>query len=107
MRVGETVDGLLLIERGRVSVLGANADTRLRQLGPGAVLGELSLYGETTATATVVADEPTIVRHVTAASVDALERSDPTAAVDFHRSIATIVAERLRNANAAVESFRD
>ncbi|MDW3216593.1 MAG: cyclic nucleotide-binding domain-containing protein [Ilumatobacteraceae bacterium] len=103
---GEPVDGLLVIEQGRVSVLGGAPGTRLRQLGPGAVLGELSLYGDRTASATVVADEPVITRHVGLEEIDRLERTDPTAAAALHRELATLVAERLRTANDAVDSFR-
>lgn len=104
---GEPVDGLLVIEQGRVSVLGGAPGTRLRQLGPGAVLGELSLYGDRTASATVVADEPVITRHVGLEEIDRLERTDPTAAAALHRELARLVAERLRTANDAVDSFRE
>jgi len=107
LRAGDAVDGVFVIERGRVSVLGGAPDTRLRQLGPGAVLGELGLYTDATATATVVADEAVVVRHVGAERIDRLERDDPVAAADLHRRLATIVAERLRTANDAVDAFRD
>ena len=71
------------------------------------MLGELGLYTDAPATATVVVDEPVIVRHVSAGRIEQLERDDPAAAADLHRRLATIVAERLRTANDAVDSFRD
>ena len=107
MSAGDDLDGIYVIERGRVSVLGGTPDTRLRQLGPGAVLGELGLYTDAPATATVVADEAVVVRHVGIDRIERLERDDPVAASALHRQLATIVAERLRTANDAVDAFRD
>ena len=107
LSAGDEVDGIYVIERGRVSVLGGAPDTRLRQLGPGAVLGELGLYTDAPAGATVVADEAVVVRHVGIDRIERLERDDPAAAAHLHRQLATIVAERLRTANDAVDAFRD
>lgn len=107
LTAGDEVDGIYVIESGRVSVLGGAPDTRLRQLGPGAVLGELGLYTDAPAGATVVADEAVVVRHVSNDRIERLERDDPVAAARLHRRLATIVAERLRTANDAVDAFRD
>jgi len=107
LHAGQEVDGIFVVESGRVSVLGGAPDTRLRQLGRGAVLGELGLYTDAVATATVVADDPVTLRHVDAHRIEQLERDDPAAAALLHRRLATAVAERLRTANDAVDAFRD
>lgn len=103
---GEETPGLQVIESGRVSVLGGAPGTRLRQLGPGAVLGEIGLYRDACATATVIADEPCQVLLLDIDTVERLEREEPEVAAELHRHLAITLAERLVSANDALDAFR-
>jgi CRP-like cAMP-binding protein len=65
-------------------------------LGTGEFFGEMSFVDGTPTSARVIADEPTRLRVIDTATVDALTAADPGFAGRLYRSIAAILAERLR-----------
>jgi len=65
-------------------------------LGAGEFFGEMSFVDGTPTSARVVADEPTRLRVIDTATVDSLTKTDPGFAGRLYRSIAAILAERLR-----------
>ena len=65
-------------------------------LGAGEFFGEMSFVDGTPTSARVIADEPTRLRVIDTATVDALTKADPGFAGRLYRSIAAILAERLR-----------
>ena len=65
-------------------------------LGVGEFFGEMSFVDGTPTSARVIADEPTRLRVIDTATVDALNKADPGFAGRLYRSIAAILAERLR-----------
>ena len=65
-------------------------------LGAGEFFGEMSFVDGTPTSARVVADEPTRLRVIDTATVDNLTKADPAFAARLYRSIAAILAERLR-----------
>jgi len=69
-------------------------------LGAGEFFGEMSFVDGTPTSARVVADEPTRLRVIDTATVDALTTKDPGFAGRLYRSIAAILAERLRLTSA-------
>lgn len=69
-------------------------------LGVGEFFGEMSFVDGTPTSARVIADEPTRLRVIDTATVDALTQADPGFAGRLYRSIAAILAERLRMASA-------
>ena len=84
-------DGSVRIERND-----RGAMIPLATLGVGEFFGEMSFVDGTPTSARVVADEPTRLRVIDTATVDNLSRSDPSFAGRLYRSIAAILAERLR-----------
>ena len=68
----------------------------LAVLGAGEFFGEMSFVDGTPTSARVVADEPTQLRIIDTATVDNLNSIDPSFAGRLYRSIAAILAERLR-----------
>jgi CRP-like cAMP-binding protein len=68
----------------------------LAVLGAGEFFGEMSFVDGTPTSARVVADEPTELRIIDTGIVDNLTQVDPTFAGRLYRSIAAILAERLR-----------
>ena len=65
-------------------------------LGAGEFFGEMSFVDGTPTSARVIADEPTRLRVIDTATVDSLTKADPGFAARLYRSIAAILAERLR-----------
>lgn len=89
---------IFLIDDGSVRIerQDRGAMVPLATLGVGEFFGEMSFVDGTPTSARVVADEPTRLRVIDTATVDNLTRSDPTFAGRLYRSIAAILAERLR-----------
>ncbi len=89
---------IFLIDDGSVRVERSDrgAMIPLATLGPGEFFGEMSFVDGTPTSARVVADEPTTLRVIDTATVDNLASADPTFAGRLYRSIAAILAERLR-----------
>jgi CRP-like cAMP-binding protein len=93
---GEASKSLIFIEQGVVRVERAYFGARIpiAELHEGEVLGEISVLEQGAASATVVAVEP-----VTALVLDdpnAAVADDPELAAGFYRSLALLLAQRLR-----------
>jgi CRP/FNR family cyclic AMP-dependent transcriptional regulator len=88
-QAGDAVRGLHLVESGHLRiVVGGARPTVLHHEGPGGLLGETALFGNTPYPATALATEPTMCRHLPQARVMALLRDDPEAAAFFLRRLA-------------------
>ena len=93
---------IFLIDEGAVRVerQDRGALIPIATLGAGEFFGEMSFVDGTPTSARVVADEPTRLRIIDTATVDQLTRVDPGFAARLYRSIAAILAERLRLTSA-------
>jgi len=93
---------IFLIEAGAVRVerQDRGAVIPIAVLGAGEFFGEMSFVDGTPTSARVVADEPTRLIVIDPATVDALTTADPGFAGRLYRSIAAILAERLRLTSA-------
>jgi CRP-like cAMP-binding protein len=89
---------IFLIDQGSVRVerQDRGAMIPLAVLGAGEFFGEMSFVDGTPTSARVVADEPTRLRIIDTATVDSLTKADPGFAARLYRSIAAILAERVR-----------
>ena len=89
---------IFLIEEGSVRVERKDRDQTipLALLDAGEFFGEMSFVDGTPTSARVIADEPTRLRVIDTATVDSLTKADPGFAARLYRSIAAILAERLR-----------
>jgi CRP-like cAMP-binding protein len=94
----QTLRAIFLIEEGAVRIErhDRGAMVPLAVLGAGEFFGEMSFVDGTPTSARVVADEPTRLRVIDTATVDNISRADPAFAGRLYRSIAAILAERLR-----------
>ena len=92
---------IFLIDDGSVRVErhDRGAMVPLAVLGAGEFFGEMSFVDGTPTSARVVAEEPTNLRVIDTATVDNLTRADPGFAGRLYRSIAAILAGRLRLAS--------
>jgi sulfate permease, SulP family len=110
MRQGEPSDGLYFLESGRLTVQLESAEggrMRLRTMGPGTVVGEVTLYLRTPRTASVVAEVPSRLHRLSADALARMERGDPTVAAAVHRMFARLLAERLTDTLNEVEALLD
>jgi CRP-like cAMP-binding protein len=89
---------IFLIEDGSVRVERREREQTvpLAVLQAGEFFGEMSYVDGAPTSARVIADEPTRLRIIDGATVDGLIKSDPSFAGRLYRSIAAILAERLR-----------
>jgi len=92
---------IFLIEDGSVRVErhDRGAMVPLAVLGAGEFFGEMSFVDGTPTSARVVAEEPTNLRVIDTATVDNLTKADAGFAGRLYRSIAAILAGRLRLAS--------
>ena len=104
IREGERGDRAYIVESGRCEVFRAGergAETRLRELGPGEVIGELALFTAGARTASVRAVTAMTLLEV---SRDALERELPQGS--WTRQIVDTLAQRFVHVDKAWESAR-
>ena len=99
IRQGEWGDNLYIIRRGEASVELAGTGSRaiVASLGPEEVCGELSFIEQTRASAAVVAKEEAVEADaINAHELRRILEAYPGLAGRFYRSLALVVAQRLR-----------
>lgn len=103
-REGDMGDGLYLVVSGGINVikLGAEGEVVLAKLGPGAVLGEMSLITSDARSATGRATGDSVVLHLPASGFRRLIDSGSTAALKISCAIAEVLARRLAAMNNLV-----
>ncbi len=102
---GDASVGLFLVDYGRIVAEIPGGEGRWQRVvccGPGTILGEMSLYLGTGRSARLRAAEPTCVLTLSPEAIASLEESDPRAATELHRRLATVIAERLAISNETV-----
>ncbi len=104
---GESSMGILLVERGRiVTEIPSNGGwRRVRSSGPGAIVGEMSLYRSGIRSARVMAVEPSILLSLDGEAIARIEQDNPALAVHLHKTLAGVLAERVAAGNAAVAAL--
>jgi len=103
-REGDPGDGLFLVIAGEINITKSAPDGEhsLARLGPGGVLGEMSLVTADPRSATGRARIDTRVLHMPAASFRALLAADSVAAHKIVAAIAELLARRLATMNGVV-----
>jgi CRP-like cAMP-binding protein len=103
-REGDAGDGLYLVVSGEINVikLGAGGEIVLAKMGPGAVLGEMSLITTDARSATGRATTDAVVLHLPSPGFRRLIDSGSTAALKISCAIAEVLARRLAAMNNLV-----
>ncbi len=98
IKEGARIDHLYVLRRGSASVELAGATSRavIATLVAGDVCGEMAFLGDSTATAAVVAKEEVEVDAIWADDLRQLVSAFPGFGTRFYRSLAVILAQRLR-----------
>jgi SulP family sulfate permease len=96
------------LDAGELTIERANEDDkpfRLESSGPGAIVGELSVYLNVPASATVTATKPSTVYRLSAKNLQRLEREEPLIAATLHRFLLKRTGSRLLNVMETVEAL--
>lgn len=110
IKQGEIQHSLYFLDSGEVTVEYRTDDSRSVRLaasGPGTILGELSLYLDRPASATVIATQPSIAYRLSAENLNHLEHEQPTASVVLHRYLLKRVGQRLISALETIDALAD
>ena len=100
---GSSSDRIILLEQGRLSasVKGPSGDEiRVASFLAGALVGEIGFLTASPRTATVIADEDSIIRSVGRAGLDRLSAEYPALASDMLQEVAGQLARRLARTTA-------
>ena len=85
--------------------LSSRGTIRLKTLGPGTVVGEVSLYLETQASASVVTDEECQTRFLSKENFIKMNLEAPEKASRLHTYIVKLLSERLTSSNATISAL--
>ncbi len=110
IRQGEDSNDLYYIESGLVTVEFETIKgevVRLRSVKNGATLGEITLYLGGVRSASVKAEQPSVVYRLSKQSLQKMHKEDPALAALLHEWIARTLAGRLAENNRLVELFFD
>ena len=98
IREGATIDHLYVVRAGSAAVelAGTTSRTLIATLQAGDICGEMAFLGDSRATASVVAKENVEVDAIWASDLRQLVRDFPGFGTRFYRSLAIVLAQRLR-----------
>jgi len=105
---GEPPDSVEILASGCVAITIKDEQgrpIRLRRMMGYTVVGEMGFYRQVPRTATVIAEEPSVVYRLTRDSFDKMQAQDPTAASVFHKLIIRLLSDRLEFANREISAL--
>lgn len=106
---GDPVSNVYFIESGEVQVqtTGSRQSPRiLRVQSAGTVFGEIGIYNQSTATATVVVSRNAELYSLSGEALKKLDREDPELSIAIHRLIASTLGRKLTQANYALVALQ-
>ena len=104
---GNDPEGLYFIKSGRVTVelRSSNNKIRLKSMGTGTVVGEVSLYLKTQATASVISNTACETYFLSHENFEKLNKEDPERAAELHTYIVKLLSDRLAKSNATIQAL--
>ena len=104
---GNDPDGLYFIKSGRVTVelRSSNNKIRLKSMGTGTVVGEVSLYLKTQATASVISNTACKTYFLSHENFEKLNKETPERAAELHTYIVKLLSDRLAKSNATIQAL--
>ena len=101
-RQGDASDALYLVQSGRLAALvrQGDAEVAVRTSGPGATIGEMGLFRGRQRSATLRAEQPSVVLRLAHARLADLERQEPALASALYRFFLHQLAGRLDQSTA-------
>jgi sulfate permease, SulP family len=107
-RQGEPSDSIVLLATGCIAITiddEQGRPIRLRRMVGYTVVGEMGFYRRMPRTASVIAEQPSVVYRLTREAFNAIERADPAGASAFHKLIIRLLADRLEFANREISAL--
>jgi len=108
MHQGEKPNEMYFIESGLLTAqleLPDQKIMRLRSMRGGTTVGEVGIYLGDIRTASVVAEQPSVVYRLTKKALNNMKEKDPEVAALLHQWIASLLAERLADNNRTIEAL--
>ena len=104
---GKDPDGLYFIKSGRVTVelKSSNNKIRLKSMSTGTVVGEVSLYLKTQATASVISNTNCKTYFLSHENFEKLNKETPERAAELHTYIVKLLSDRLAKSNATIQAL--
>jgi len=102
--------GFIFIESGEVTIYLERANgtsVRIRKMRAGTLVGEMGAYLSQPASASVIADQPSIIYRLSLANLHRMEQDNPDVASAFHRFMARFMAERLTQTTTTLQRLID
>jgi len=109
VRRGDPADAMYYIEQGTASARIERPDgtsLRIRTTTAGTIVGEIALFVGGRRTATVVAEHACVAQRLSSAAIAQMEAEDPHLANQFHRFLATLLADKLADNSRMFEQMR-
>jgi SulP family sulfate permease len=107
-RQGEPPDSVEILASGCVAITiedELGRPIRLRRMMGYTVVGEMGFYRQVPRTASVIAEEKSVIFRLTRESFDKMQREDPAAASVFHKLIIRLLSDRLEFANREISAL--
>ncbi|MET0301912.1 MAG: cyclic nucleotide-binding domain-containing protein, partial [Methyloceanibacter sp.] len=107
-RQGEAADSVVLQASGSVAITiidEHDRPIRLRRMVGHTVVGEMGFYRGVPRTASVIAEEPTVIYRLTRTAFDRMQEKDPAAAAALHKLIIRLLSDRLEFANREISAL--
>jgi len=107
IKQGNDPEGLYFIKSGRVTVelRSSNNKIRLKSMGTGTVVGEVSLYLKAQATASVITNTACETYFLSHENFEKLNKEDPERAAELHTYIVKLLSDRLAKSNATIQAL--
>ena len=108
IRQNEPADALYFVVEGMVSVhieVPGGGRTHLVTMQSGTIMGEVGIYAGGRRTATVLADTACHVDRLSVQAMERMERDDPDLASLVHRTMTTLIADKLAGSNRILEQL--
>ncbi len=100
---GDDDTGLFMLESGSMTALigtQTNGMKRVKKFNAGSVIGEMSSYtADRKRTATIIANEPSVLYHLPSETFDDLDASDPKLVSSIHELVARTLGTRITYMN--------
>jgi sulfate permease, SulP family len=108
VRQGDAADAMYYIEQGSVSARierPGGISFRIRTTTAGTIVGELGLFVGGKRTATVVAEAPCVAQRLSSEAIARMETEDVQLSNQFHRFLATLMADKLADNSRLLEQM--
>jgi SulP family sulfate permease len=110
MHQGDPPRGLYFVESGQITIQlerSGAAPIRLRKMSAGTIVGEMGVYLNRPASASVITNQPSTLYFLSVEGLGRLAQEYPAVATAFHTYMARFLAERLTQTTETLRALAD